>query len=133
MVIKKSGELVMGAGVAKQFAKRFPGLPRMWGNQTTNILNGKLKSNIIVTPHKEGEKSTNLVSFPTKYHWREKSNIDLIRRSAIQLYTISQAMGWAKILLPRPGCSNGGLDWETQVRPTLIKILDERFWIISNG
>jgi hypothetical protein len=132
MTVKKNGELVMGAGVAKQFAKRFPSLPKRWGYQTNLILKGKLKSNLIVTKYPIERISTiDLVSFPTKYDWKEKSDIDLIKRSAIQVYMISQVLGWFNVLLPRPGCSNGGLDWHSEVKPILLEILDERFWIIT--
>jgi len=127
MICKGDGTLVMGAGVAKDFATRFPDIPKIWGEATLLIKNGKLKSNIIVTPHSD---DLSLVSFPTKYNWKDKSDLDLIKRSAIQLYTISQALGWKKILLPRPGCSNGGLLWGSQVKPLLETILDERFWVI---
>jgi len=34
-------------------------------------------------------------------------------------------------VLPRPGCSNGGLDWETEVKPVISKILSDRVWVIT--
>lgn len=42
-------------------------------------------------------------------------------------------MGWQFVYLPRPGCKNGGLDYNSQVKPILEKHLtDDRFRIISN-
>lgn len=124
MVVKTNGELVMGAGVAKAFARKYPDLPKIWGERTRQIKKGKLRSNLILTL-----KDVWLVSFPTKYDWRERSDLDLIKRSALQLYVVAEAMGWNRVILPRPGCANGGLDWEV-VKPVLQEILDERFWII---
>jgi len=137
MVCKNNGDLVMGAGIAKEFAAKFPMLPKIWGKATTIIKNGKLSSNLIVEDIRDWnmdqtEHPMYLVSFPTKYHWREKADITLIKRSALQLYTISQSLGWIKILLPKPGCKNGGLNWKNEVKPILDTILDDRFWVISN-
>lgn len=32
-----------------------------------------------------------------------------------------------KIVLPVPGCNNGGLSYENEVRPLISSILDDRF------
>jgi len=129
MVVKSNGELVMGKGIAKDFNERFPGLAKQWGERTQEIIDGKMPTNIIVSgfflePCR--------VSFPTKHHWKDKSDIKLIERSAGLLYAISQAIGWKKILVPRPGCSNGGLNWEKDVKPILEKVFDDRFDVITN-
>jgi hypothetical protein len=34
---------------------------------------------------------------------------------------------WQRVVLPRAGCGNGGLNWEMAVRPVLADILDDRF------
>ena len=141
MIVNKNGDLIMGAGVAKQFVDRFVDIDKEWGMKTELINAGLLNSNIIVTPRwlTQYENDYNaltkylyLVSFPTKYHYKDKSSLKLIHTSAIQLYTVAQALWWEKILLPRPGCLNGGLDWETEVKPILNGILDKNFWVITN-
>jgi hypothetical protein len=128
MVVKGNGELVMGKGIALGFKRTYTYLPKEWGERTLLIKNGKMDSNIIVS----GFKKPYLVSFPTKYDWKDQSSLKLIGRSAHILYMVSQALGWNKILLTRPGCGNGGLDWEKEVKPVLEEIFDERFFIVSH-
>ena len=35
-------------------------------------------------------------------------------------------MGWSKVLIPRPGCGYGELNWQ-DIKPLLESILDDRF------
>lgn len=46
-----------------------------------------------------------------------------------QLIDICEGRGITSCYLTRPGCALGGLDWESQVRPLLEPILDDRFII----
>jgi len=54
----------------------------------------------------------------------------LIRQSARQLVEMADKFGWGSVVLPRPGCGNGGLDWD-DVRPILEAILDDRFTVVT--
>jgi hypothetical protein len=117
-VIKKDGYLVMGAGIALQAKQRFPQLPSkiadavsQHGNQTFYL------------------PDENIFSFPTKHDWRDKSDIDLITRSAWQLVAITDKMGFAQVYLPKPGCANGGLDWY-EVEHVISEILNDRFTVV---
>jgi len=40
-------------------------------------------------------------------------------------------MKWKKVILPRPGCNNGGLSYVGIIKILLEQILDERFYIIN--
>jgi O-acetyl-ADP-ribose deacetylase (regulator of RNase III) len=123
-VVKSNGELVMGAGVAKAFAKHWPSLPYAWGQRVKQNGCCVFIDYYVISP--------SLVAFPTKKHWKDSSDIDLIAKSCWELDIIANALGWEKILLPKPGCQNGGLTWK-QVKPILEQELTrhERYWIID--
>lgn len=130
-VVKANGELVMGAGIALIFAKKWPSLPIELGNAV------KKNGNIVhvnrgwtISPNRlETMPSYHIVSFPTKHHWKDKSNLELIRQSAEQLVDLTNKQQWKKVVLPRPGCGLGQLDWET-VKAVIEPILDDRFYVI---
>lgn len=112
----------MGAGVAKEFRDTFKDIDL------------KLGMNII----KEGNKcfriikhnNTDIVSFPTKNDWRDPSCIIRIKLSCIELMELADLNGWTNIALPKPGCTNGGLNWK-DVEKEISKYLDNRVTIIS--
>ncbi len=132
-VVKANGELVMGAGIAKAFAERWPSLPLRLGQAV------KAHGNVVmvnkaweVSPQKiHTMPSYHIISFPTKHHWKDKSDLGLIIRSAKQLVVVADKLNLKQVVLTRPGCGLGGLDWETQVKPVLEPILDDRFNIIT--
>lgn len=117
-VVNTQGYAVMGKGCALEAKTRYPGLP--------GILGGLI--------NRQGNHvyylAFNIVSFPTKYHWKDKSDIELIKRSASELVQLTNGRGIKSVVMPRPGCGAGGLKW-TDVKPVLEEILDDRFSIIS--
>ena len=126
---KKDGAAVMGAGVAKEAAELYPGLSSYFG--------GLLKryGNIVLPLGNWGEKEEEtLISFPTKQHWREPSNLRLIKQSCRQLYELWQETDnpyLITVFLPRVGCGLGGLSWE-QVKPVLEKyFVNDQFVIVE--
>jgi len=122
--------LVMGAGIAKDFAMRYKWLPAEWGRR---IKCGDHHDGLMITGilNKEKLSVKYLIAFPTKYDWRNKSDLELIEKTSWTLTQVATIMGWKKILLPRPGCSNGGLKWD--LVKSRIGFLDDRFWVITNG
>lgn len=102
---KRNGEAVMGLGVARDAARRYPTLPAIWGQ----YCRAKHKSTpvTLIEP-------LNLVMFPTKglnerepwMSWEGMSDFNLILRSCQQLRdTIT-----LPTYLPLPGCGAGRLD-----------------------
>lgn len=118
-IVKNNGELVMGRGNALQAARKYPRLPHILG------LYVKTSGNMV-----HYLKEVNIISFPVKHDWRDKADIELITKSCIQLNAILDNLNRYAVL-PRPGCSNGGLDWETEVKPVISKILSDRVWVIT--
>ncbi len=125
-IIKTNGKSVMGAGIAKILNDKF----HLDEDLAINInLNGHVVQTIKYTY--VDQKQIYFVSFPTKYNWKEKSSIELIEKSLIQLIDLTNKKNWDKVILPRPGCSNGGLSWLKSIKPLCQRYLDDRFYIIS--
>ena len=120
--IKKNGRCVMGRGCAAEAAAKWPNFPAMLGQHLQE--NGNV-------PGKFTTPDGNLVvSFPVKHHWFQVADIKLIRESAVYLRAMAGTYGWHSVVMPRPGCGNGGLLW-SDVRPVIEPILDDRFAVIT--
>jgi len=120
--VKKNGEAVMGRGVAREAARRWPVLPRLLGDVLRFIDNCVFK--LYQPPD-----FPILVSYPVKHNWWEPADMRLIRSSAKDLRDMADEMKWTVVVLPRPGCGNGRLDWK-DVRPVLAPYLDDRFVVV---
>lgn len=122
------GALVMGAGCAKQAKERFPTLPYLAGARVREHGNHVF----VFDPAEHGlafDKA--IVSFPVKEHWRDPAELRLIRRSVAELLAIVNYTGWRQVVVPRPGAGHGGRDYETEVRPLLADLWDDRFHVID--
>lgn len=123
--VKKDGTAVMGAGCAKEAKERFPGIDKALGSLLAQHGNRCFK---IVA----GEPPTTLLTFPVKHNWKEKADPQLICDSCMQAFDMATKFGWTDIVIPRPGCGNGGLDYEAEVKEIVSVLLDDRFKIITN-
>lgn len=118
--VKNNGDLVMGAGLARQANDRF---------QISHELGQAVASEgnrVQIYPAKK------LISFPTKHHWTEQSDIALIETSLQQLAEIAELMCWKdrEVAIPRVGCGNGKLEWPN-VQPLFDKYLDGHFMLVN--
>lgn len=118
--VTKHGLAVMGRGCAREAKERVPSLPALLGDKIR-----KHGNHVYWWPDLE------LITFPVKHQWYERADLDLIRKSARVLVFLADEFGWKQVVLPRPGCGNGGRAWETEVKPILADILDDRFLVIS--
>jgi hypothetical protein len=127
--VNYKGDAVMGKGIALEAKQHYPGLPKMLGKHIERYFD---RVKYFTT--------CNLYVLPTKYNWWEKSNIELIEQGIISLESIvnlqcyyykEQPEKYKKIYMVRPGCANGQLNWEIDVKPILVKYLDDRFIVVN--
>jgi hypothetical protein len=120
LMTKRNGEAIMGAGLAKQCADRIPEAPRLLGEALS-------KPGLV---HAIGKwNNLDVLSFPTKRDWRDRSDIQLIAAAAQEL----KESNYKHFIIPEVGCGKDELNWERDVKPVLAKILanDDRCCIIS--
>ncbi len=116
--VNKDGRAMLGQGVARQAAERFPQLLRELGEAIRTGGNHVF------------ELAHGLVSFPVEDSPWSLPDQRLIRRSACELRELADCRGWSLIVVPRPGCGGGGLDWR-EVAPILKDLFDDRFHVIQ--
>ena len=116
--LRRNGNGIMGAGIAKTALFLAPDAEKKLG---IHIRKYGDSAKICVLDASE----YHMLSFPTKHHWRDKSDIMLIEEACRELMVIKQRLGLEAIYLPPMGCGLGGLDWEKDVKPVAGKILDD--------
>lgn len=121
--VTRAGRAAMGRGVALEAKQKFArdGLDARLGWMLGSAGN-RVYPLAVGGPY-------DLFSFPVKHHWREKADLDLIEKSAHELDFFVTRGGYDVVLLPRPGCGNGGLDW-VDVKPR-IDFLDDRYYEVT--
>lgn len=140
--IKKNGELVMGAGVAKAFYDRYIDKINIAKRLADKLIAGaQLSKDFTGTVEQkynicfrcvtaEENNGTHIVSFPTKNHFKNNSSLELIERNAIRLRWFADHYKLNSIVLPSPGTGLGKLSKE-EVYQILNKYFDHRFFIIT--
>lgn len=119
--VKNNGEAVMGRGCAREAAQRWPDFPIQLGHVIEQEGNHC---------HLFAYDGRTIITMPVKHHWREKADMDLILRSAQELVDLADEHWLREVILPRPGCGNGQLDW-TDVSMELEAVLDDRFTVVT--
>src|SRR5574344_1629744 len=103
-IVKKNGELVMEAGIAKEAKKREPHLPELWGSAVKALRQqGGFYGILSIV----GEK---YFAFQTKRNWRNDALIDDVVNSAKMLKNWTDDDPDSIFALPFPAINNGGLD-----------------------
>lgn len=111
--VKRDGSCVMGAGIAEQAKTKFVELPRQLGKAIQQHGNNVFRWD-----------EYRLFTFPVKHVWWEKADLELIRRSLVQLAVLSTDLD--EIGVVQVGCGNGKLNW-SDVKPLMEKYLDDKF------
>jgi O-acetyl-ADP-ribose deacetylase (regulator of RNase III) len=109
---------VMGKGLAAEFKRRWPLMFKAYKYECDV---GQLQpGSVHVWSDCGAEKGTRfVVNFPTKGHWRTKSNMDDIRNGLVQLDFAIEDYGITHIAIPAIGCGEGGLRW-ADVRERIV-------------
>ena len=147
--VKRTGAAVMGRGCAKKAADAFPNLPLQLGQMITKhgnhvgIITTRLDTPIVSYP----VKPVSEVCLPDKSNvvrhmrsqmtpgrkvpgWACRAKPELIVRSARELVQLTEEKGWLYVVMPRPGCGAGELEWEN-IKRLIAPILDNRFLSIT--
>jgi hypothetical protein len=117
--MRKDGHAVMGRGCALEAKEKWPDVSLLLGALLRTNEHRVHVLRII-------RKDRYLISYPVKFFFSERADLDLITVSAEQLRNLAQDLGLKNIVMPRPGCGNGGLRWE-EVKLEIGGFLDERF------
>lgn len=117
--VSKTGHAVMGRGLAYQVKTKYPTAPITLGAKL------RVHGNIV----QKISNDLNLVAFPVK----EQDYMGMAIPKRI-IESAKELMRFLKphetIILPRPGCGNGGLTWD-KVKPLIEDILDDRVTIVT--
>ena len=120
--VKKNGECVMGRGCAAECVKRIPGVAKYLGRMIEHFGNH--------VQYMTDKPLPIVVSFPVKHNWWERADLDLIKRSTNELLDLwNNGLTHKEVIIPRPGCGNGGRTWE-EVKP-ILSILPDEFAVIT--
>ena len=148
-------EGVMGKGLALECKKRYPAMFKVYQYACAYGKNGSLDHSILKDGgdlyfywnHKankdedwlpfenelekihpnifEVHDNHHILNFATKVFWRNPSKLEWIERGLQNFVKNYKIWNITSIAWPRLGCNNGKLNWETQVKPLMIKYLND--------
>lgn len=114
---------VMGAGIAKQFKQLYPDMFKEYklACKNSELSNG---GDIWVYNYIDMFKPKKILCFATKVMWQYPSKIEWIERGLQNFVNNYKYLKIESCAWPKLGCNNGKLDWESQVKPLMIKYLE---------
>jgi O-acetyl-ADP-ribose deacetylase (regulator of RNase III) len=114
-----------GKGLALEFKKRWPASYRAYRDRCLlgELIPGRLFVWTDASKSKEFfGKRVEIVHFPTKRHWRDKSRLEDIEVGLFELRRQLAMPCFGSVAIPALGCGDGGLDWRN-VRAAMSTIL----------
>lgn len=111
---------VMGKGLALQFKERFPNNFK-WYRQACEKQEVQI-GKMFITPTDTLIAPQYIINFPTKKHWRGKTQIAFIESGLQDLKKTIINHAIPSIAIPPLGCGYGGLQWKV-VKPLITKVL----------
>ena len=100
---------VSGAGLAKQFALRYPENDRLYRQACAE---GRIQPGRGLITETRDRPPRYIINFPTKRHWRERSRIEDIRLGLSNLHRQLLLRCISSVAVPALGGGLGGLDWQ---------------------
>lgn len=110
---------VMGKGLALAFKQKYPDNFKLYQIACEN--NEVQVGQLFVTEHQFGQF---IINFPTKQHWRGKSQLGWITQGLLELKKFIIENQIQSIAIPALGSGLGGLDW-TLVKNEIDKSLQD--------
>lgn len=110
---------VMGKGIALEFKKQYPDMFTKYKSFCDRKMLNIGDLYLYTSPDRM------ILNFPTKYHWRNKSKLSYIEDGLKKFVDTYKDKGITSIAFPLLGCQNGGLDWESQVKPLMESYLSD--------
>lgn len=111
---------VMGKGLALEFKRKFP---EMFHDYKILCDHGDL---VVGSPFiwtGVEDPLEHICLFPTKYNWRNKSTVDIIESGLKDFVELCTFNDIESVSFPMIGCGLGGLSFEHQVLPLMVKYL----------
>lgn len=108
---------VMGKGLAKTFANRFPEFVSLY---KTAIRDGYLRKNVSCLIAYKGHR---FLMFPTKDDWRNPSDVDDIRSTLVNLKKSLKTLKIHSLALPALGCGCGGVDY-SEIKKLVLEVME---------
>ena len=115
---------VMGKGLALQFKQRYPEMfdeYKLACKRKQIYIGGDLW----VWDYVDLYKPRKILCFATKEDWWRPSKLVWIERGLKMFVYAYEGLGISSIAFPKLGCNNGELYWESEVKPLMVKYLDD--------
>src|SRR5688572_31515990 len=106
----------MGAGLAAQMRQRYP---EMFNAYLQEYRAAKLRMGKVFPFRRDGTPRY-ILCLPTKYHWRDQSDLALVAAGLRDLANTIETRAITSIAIPMVGCGLGGLSW-SDVRPVMLQ------------
>ena len=104
---------VMGAGVAKEYRRRYP---EAYHSYRSACRRGFSIGQLLLQRLNDGRLG---LCFPTKQHWRNPSELPWIELGLEHLVKTYKSRGITSLAITPLGCANGQLNYQKDVRPLM--------------
>lgn len=110
---------VMGAGLALEFAMRYPKMLKKYEEQCKEKI--LTVGQVYYYNDYLEEEGRYIINFPTKWHFKYPSQLEWIEQGLDHFVKTYQCMGIQSVAFPKLGTRNGGLNWD------VVKALMEKY------